>query len=124
MIFGFELNNNQIQNVFTMKNSELVKILNECAMACNHCADACLDEDNVSHMVDCIRTDRACAETCSTTAKLMSMSFGPLDELLKFCTRLCGACADECEKHEHAHCQHCAKACRNCQEACLSVLSN
>jgi hypothetical protein len=105
-----------------MKNSALIKTLNDCAAACNHCADACLDEENIAHMVDCIRTDRVCAETCSSTAKILSMSFGPLDELLKFCERVCGACAEECSQHDHDHCQACAKACKTCQEACLRVL--
>ncbi|MEX2514146.1 MAG: four-helix bundle copper-binding protein [Cyclobacteriaceae bacterium] len=107
-----------------MKNAELIRVLNECAAACNHCADACLDQDSLKMMVDCIRTDWICAEICSSTAKIAAISFGPIDDLLKYCERVCGTCADECEKHDHDHCQECAAACRKCQEACLSVLSS
>ncbi|MFC4873020.1 four-helix bundle copper-binding protein [Negadavirga shengliensis] len=104
--------------------SELIQILNECAAACNHCADACLEEKDLEKMITCIRTDRVCAELCSSTAKMLSVQFGPFDDLLKFCERVCGICADECEKHDHDHCQECAKACRKCQEACLAVLAS
>ncbi|WP_373711169.1 four-helix bundle copper-binding protein [Jeotgalibaca porci] len=32
-------------------------------------------------------------------------------------------CADECEKHDHNHCQECAKACRACEEACNAYVA-
>ncbi len=106
-----------------MKNESIIQTLNACAAACNHCADACLGEDHVDRMVTCIRTDRVCAEICSATAKVLSMSYGPIDELLQFCARVCGSCAEECEQHNHDHCQACAKACTECREACLQILT-
>ena len=49
-----------------MRNEKLISALGNCINHCNYCADACLDEDNVKMMVDCIRTDRVCAEVCSS----------------------------------------------------------
>ncbi|AKP52519.1 four-helix bundle copper-binding protein [Cyclobacterium amurskyense] len=106
-----------------MKNEALIKTLNTCADACNHCADACLDEDNIGHMIDCIRTDRVCADVCSSTAKILSMSYGPIDELLRFCVSVCTRCAEECSQHDHEHCQECARACTACKEACQNILT-
>lgn len=31
---------------------------NDCMTACNHCYDACLKEDHVNMMVECIRLDK------------------------------------------------------------------
>ena len=106
-----------------MENQTLINALTACVTACNHCADACLDEDNIKMMVDCIRTDRVCAEVCGTTAKVLLTSYKDVNGLVKYCQQICTACADECEKHEHQHCQDCAKACRACEDACKSFLA-
>ena len=110
-------------NYKVMKNEALIKTLNDCAEACNFCADACLEEENVAHMISCIRTDRVCAEVCSSTAKILSMSYGPIDELLRFCVNVCSRCADECSQHDHEHCKNCAIACTECKEACEKILT-
>ena len=49
-----------------MKNApadyrSLLDALARCVAACEYCADACLDEDNVQMMVPCIRLDRDCS---------------------------------------------------------------
>jgi hypothetical protein len=31
---------------------------------------------------------------------------------------ICQACADECGKHSHGHCQTCAAACQQCAMSC------
>nr|WP_311195766.1 four-helix bundle copper-binding protein [Antarcticibacterium sp. 1MA-6-2] len=69
-------------------------------------------------MVDCIRTDRVCAEVCSTVNQVIITNFKNVQGLLDYCIEICEACAKECEKHEHQHCKDCAKACRECAEAC------
>jgi len=101
-------------------DKELLKKLAECAAACEMCADACLDEDNVKMMVPCIKLDRDCAKICYTTASLIASHSQNAQSLVKICAEICKKCADECEKHKHDHCQQCAKACRECEEACRS----
>ncbi|KKB34168.1 Ferredoxin [Bacillus thermotolerans] len=44
---------------------ECVKACLACMEARNVCYDACLKEENVKMMADCIRTDRECAGTCA-----------------------------------------------------------
>ena len=106
-----------------MKNSQLIEALNNCVAHCNYCADACLDADDIKMMVDCIRTDRACAEVCSATAKLLATDYANAKGLVEYCKSICEKCADECAKHDHQHCKDCAEACRQCAEACEGYLA-
>lgn len=101
-----------------MNAHELIPILHKCASYCLWCADNCLDEDNLQNMVDCIRTDKACAETCLAAANLLSMRAENAAEAVALCKDICEKCADECGNHDHDHCKECAKSCRECAEAC------
>ena len=105
-----------------MKNSKLIEALNNCVTHCNHCADACLDEGDIKMMVDCIRTDRACAAICSATANLLASNYKDVRGMVEQCRDICEKCADVCAKHDHKHCQQCADACRKCEEACNEYL--
>jgi hypothetical protein len=106
-----------------MRNEHLIHALGNCINHCNYCADACLDEDNIKMMVDCIRLDRVCAEVCSTVSQVLATNFTDVDELVRYCMEICNKCADECEKHDTKHCQDCAKACRNCAKECEKFLA-
>ncbi|KVV15689.1 four-helix bundle copper-binding protein [Flavobacterium sp. TAB 87] len=105
-----------------MKNTKLIEALNNCAMHCKYCADACLDEDHVKMMVNCIKTDIACAEICTTTAKLLAGNYEDVKSLVQVCLEICKKCAEECEQHDHQHCKDCAAACRSCEAACEAYL--
>lgn len=101
-----------------MRNQELISALYNCASHCNHCADACLDEQDVKMMVRCIRLDNICATTCIATAEALAVNSQDIAGLVKYCQEICRKCAEECEKHKSDHCQKCAEACRRCEEAC------
>lgn len=100
-----------------------------CAQTCTACADACLAEDSVADLRDCIRTDLDCADVCATTAAVLSRRTGSnLDTvkgLLAACRTACATCADECERHAsmHEHCKVCAEACCRCEKACTNLLT-
>ncbi len=102
------------------QNSEILEKLALCAAACEMCADACLDEENVKMMVNCIRLDRDCAKICYTTASFIASNSNHAQHLVDECMEICGKCAEECAQHDHDHCQQCAEACRDCEEACRS----
>jgi len=105
-----------------MNTQQLIRVLNECKASCEYCANACLGESHVSHMVDCIRTDTVCANVCGATASILSVSYPDYSPLLEYCIKVCGDCAAECEKHDHEHCQVCARNCRVCMESCKKFL--
>ncbi|HUS02129.1 MAG TPA: four-helix bundle copper-binding protein [Chitinophagaceae bacterium] len=103
------------------QNKRLLDALNDCSAECNHCATACLDEQDVKMLTRCIKLDIDCAQICSLTASLIARSSEHGKHLLKECAEVCTACAEECEKHAKMgmeHCRACAKACRVCADAC------
>ena len=97
---------------------EAIHVFQECAAACTACADACLAEDGVEDLRDCITLDNVCAEVCTATANVMSrIAYGSYDVLraqLEACVVACRTCAEECESHGemHDHCAACAEQCR------------
>lgn len=106
-----------------MRNENLIHALGNCINHCNYCADACLDEDDVKMMVDCIRLDRVCAEVCSTLNQLLVTNYSNVDDLVRYCIKACDECAEECGKHDAQHCKDCAEACRKCSEECKKFLA-
>ena len=104
------------------KNMELIQELNNCAMECSHCAMACLGEEDVKMLANCIKLNLDCAEVCRTAASLLSRGSDHGNHLVKECGEICNTCADECEKHSHMeHCRKCAEVCRACADACSEM---
>jgi Domain of Unknown Function (DUF326) len=89
-----------------------------CAYECEYCSDACLGD-----MVDCARLCRDCAQMCWTIAGFMSRGSQFVPPVVRACIDICEACAAECEKHDHEHCQNCAKACRAAIEEYRKMVS-
>jgi hypothetical protein len=96
----------------------LIQKLLDCVLACEHCATACLGEDDVKIMVNCIVLDRDCADICNIGARLLQRDSVIAHQYLVLCEEICRLCAAECGKHNMDHCQQCAEACRQCAEAC------
>lgn len=106
-----------------MRNKSLLDALNDCIAACEHCASACLSEQDAKMMVGCIRLDCDCADICTITARLVTWGSAYAAALLRECAEICAACAAECGKHAHmAHCKECAAACLRCEQACRAGL--
>jgi hypothetical protein len=100
-------------------HEELVNTLMNCAATCEYCATACLKEEDIDMMRNCIMLDRDCADICRLTATLLSRNSDNTDRILEVCAEVCQKCADECKHHEHDHCQDCARVCSDCAEACM-----
>ena len=103
------------------EHKSLLNALYNCISECNHCLSACLDEDDVKMMANCIRLDMVCAEICTLTASLIARGSEHGAHLLAECAEVCKACADECQKHADMgieHCRTCAEACRECAQLC------
>jgi len=99
-------------------HAELILKLINCAMACENCSSACLDENDVTMMARCIELDRDCADICSLAARLLKRDSEIAHTFLGLCEEMCKLCADECAKHNNDHCKKCAEACRDCADAC------
>ncbi|RZL82768.1 MAG: four-helix bundle copper-binding protein [Sphingomonas sp.] len=96
-----------------------------CSLFCTSCADACTAEPMDMHQ--CIRTCHDCADICTATAHIAVRRTGQnvaiLRTQLETCIQACEACAAECEKHDHEHCQLCATMCRECADDCRKALA-
>ena len=99
-------------------HTDLINTLIECALACERCMSACLEEQDVTIMAYCIELDRDCAEICFLGSRLLLRDSEMAHQYLKICEEACRICAEECSLHKHDHCQECARACWRCQEAC------
>ncbi|APG61089.1 four-helix bundle copper-binding protein [Christiangramia salexigens] len=106
-----------------MRNEKLITALGNCINHCNYCADACLDEDDVKMMKDCIRLDRVCAEACAALNQTLAINYSDVKGLVEYCKKVCQECADECGKHDTQHCKDCAAACKECVKACEAYLA-
>ena len=102
----------------------------DCAQTCGLCADACLGEEQVAELVQCIRLNMDCADVCLTSGLVAGRRSGgdvPLIQAqLQACELACARCAAECERHVdmHAHCRICAEACRACEAACRAAIAS
>ena len=108
--------------------ARVIDTLVTCSQACTACADACLSEEMVADLRKCIRSNLDCADSCATTAAILSRHTGYDANVtrahLQACIAACRACGDECESHAgmHEHCRVCAEACRRCEQACQDLL--
>lgn len=100
-----------------------------CAVRCTACADACLAEDHVAELRQCIRLDLDCADLCALGARLGVRRTGGNEETLcralEACATACRLCGDECDRHAsmHEHCRLCAEACHRCEQACRAAVA-
>lgn len=107
---------------------EAIEAAYDCAQTCTSCADACLAEDMVAELRQCIRLNLDCADVCGATATLGTRRTGSNEEVIRkmldACITACRLCGEECRRHAgmHEHCRVCAEACRRCETACQSAL--
>lgn len=76
---------------------QLLQTLHECMTECNHCYDACLKEDDIKMMAECIRLDRECADICAYLEQAISRGTPFVSELASVCATICEACGNECK---------------------------
>jgi len=100
----------------------------DCAQTCTSCADACLAEQMVHDLRQCIRLNMDCADVCAATASISNRRTGSNEEVIRrmldTCITACRLCGEECARHasHHEHCRVCAESCRTCERACQEAL--
>ncbi|SMH61559.1 four-helix bundle copper-binding protein [Azospirillum agricola] len=107
-------------------NEALIRCIEECydcAQTCTTCADACLGEEMVAELVQCIRLNMDCADGTATGAvatRLSGSNEAVIRAMLEACSPACRLCAGECEQpaQAHHHCRICAEARWSCEDAC------
>ncbi len=78
---------------------------------CEWCADQCIAQGD-PQMTECIRLCRDVSDIAALNVQLLSrqspFGAGVAEEFIEVAT----ACADECARHQHTHCQECARVLR------------
>lgn len=102
------------------------------AQTCLVSADACVEEDAVAELRECLRAEQDCAAVCTATAAVLArLGFpAPADgrpvllPLLEACRAASQACREACEKHTDAyeHCAVAAESAARCEQACSELL--
>ncbi len=103
------------------KHLSCIEACYACALACNHCAASCLQEQDVTTMAPCIALDIDCAQACELAAAVMGRASENAKAICATCAEVCQRCGDECGKHNMEHCQQCAQACRRCADECRKM---
>ena len=109
---------------YTEELGEAIKHAMYCAAICNSCADACSAED--MDMRRCIRLCSDCSDVCTALYRVASRrtsgNVEVIEAMLETCITACRVCAEECAKHDNAHCRRCATMCRESLEDCEKAL--
>jgi hypothetical protein len=114
-------------NIVNELHEKVIEIAG-CAIICNICADACLGEQNVQNLAECIRLNLDCAAVCNSTAAIISRQTNSSTDLIKAqlqaCKTACKTCGDECQKHAqaHEHCKICSDVCHKCMQTCDQLI--
>jgi hypothetical protein len=101
----------------------------EATQAATACADACLAEEMIDELTDCVRTLLTTADICETTARVLSRRAGSdpvvVRALVTACWTACRAGREASEEFApiHYHFQMCARACRSGERACRALLA-
>lgn len=84
----------------------------------NSCADACNAEDG--DMARCIRLCSDASDACTAYYRIASRRTAGNVTLIKSLSEAviiaCKVCAEECAKHDNAHCKRCERMCREVVE--------
>jgi hypothetical protein len=101
-----------------MNTESLIQTLTQCARNCDDCTAACLAEDDVNRLKDCIRNNLVCAAACRFTALALQHDSPHLYQIVTLCETVCSTCESSCSQHEHQHCKTCAVVCRESAAEC------
>jgi hypothetical protein len=113
--------------------AECIEACLDTAQICRISADACVEEDAVAELRECLRAEQDCAVICSATAQVLARLGFPepgdgravLVPLLEACRAAVRICRDACRRHDevYEHCALAAEACERCEEACAALLA-
>jgi hypothetical protein len=97
-----------------------ITLLQECYAACQKAlAFNPLPKTNANLPPTYLKHLNACSEVCEFTANMLLKGKAGTGLLCDIATRVCGKCADSCEKAEEPHIKSIAELCRKTAAACF-----
>jgi hypothetical protein len=93
-----------------------------CFSTCEQTLAHCLRKGGRHAAVDHVKLLLDCAETCRTSAAMMSRESAFHQRQCLMCADVCKACEESCEEFgDDAQMKACADACRSCSNACRAM---
>lgn len=114
----------QVDGDHTEELGEAVRHAMYCAAIANSCADACSAQEG--EMRACIRRCSDASDICTALYRVASRrtagNVAVIKAQLEAAVIALEACAEECAKHDNAHCRRCERMCRETLEDCHKAL--
>lgn len=98
----------QFQGRLSQQQRSALMQVAEAVEVCGWCADRCIQHAD-PNMIECIRLCEDVVELGETTLALLPRNSRHGQSVLQTFQQAAQACAQECGRHEHAHCQECAR---------------
>lgn len=99
----------RLQDVQTPQEQSVTDAVVWATEACAWCADQCIQLAD-PNMVECVRLCIDVAELGETALAMLPRRSRHAATVLQAFQQAAEACAQECSRHQHAHCQECAEA--------------
>ena len=97
----------RLQDVQSPQEAGAMNAITRAIEICEWCADQCVAEGN-SDMAECIRLCEDVSEIGEVSQVLLSRKSNYSTPILQTLEQAMQACAQECGRHNRAHCQDCA----------------
>lgn len=100
------------------KYLDCIEACQRCLVDCQNCLSIMATEQSDN---DCPRCCMECIDSCLVCIKSMAADSRFAGRYAAICADICDWCAEQCEAHDHDHCQRCAESCRKCAEECRKI---
>jgi hypothetical protein len=97
----------RLQDVQSPQEAATMNAITRAIEVCEWCADQCVAEGN-ANMAECIRLCEDVSELGESSQVLLSKKSNYSTQVLQTLEQAMQACAQECSRHNRAHCQDCA----------------
>ena len=98
----------RLQDVESPQQREAIHAIARAVQVCEWCADQCIQHAD-QRMIECIRLCEDVSEIGETALTLVPRNSRHAGSVLGTFLQAAQACAQECSRHQHGHCQECAQ---------------
>jgi len=112
----------RFSEIETPQMREMTQTIHRAAMACEWCADQCIQEADPM-MIECIQLCEDVSELAEVAETFVPRQSRFERSVLQTLQQAMQACAQECGRHSHAHCQECAEELHRATDAIQQYLS-
>ena len=106
-----------------MIDAKYLPAIEACQRCLVDCQDCLMQMAGKKSMNDCPACCVQCVAACQVCIQMLAGGSRFAGDYAALCAKVCTYCAEQCEAHDHDHCQRCATSCRACAEACAALVN-